>query len=239
MRAWLNLRHAESERAAAFTAGLERIGYKVVGGAPLQPAPGDILVTWNRMGPGETAAQVFESQGCPVIVAENASWGNLFAGEQWLTLARNHHNTAGRFPVGGPERWDALGVELAPWRPPGGETVILAQRGLGSPPTAMPRHWPSTVQGRLRSHPGPREPRVPLAEDLAAASRVVTWGSSAAVLALTWGISVESHMPDWIAAQDNTDAGRLKMLRALAWAQWRAEEIASGEVFERLLAWKS
>ena len=236
MRAWLNLRHAESERAAVFTQGLERLGYEVLRGAPMQPRPGDVLVTWKRMPvAGEQAARVFEAAGLPVIVAENASWGNEFAGRQWLTLARNRHNTAGRFPVGGPERWDALGVELEPWRTPGGETVVLAQRGLGSPPTAMPRDWPNTVSGRLRVHPGPRAPRVLLRDDLASASKVITWGSSAAVLALTWGIPVESHMPDWIGSQGNTDEGRLDMLRTLAWAQWRPDEIASGEPFDRLL----
>ena len=234
MRAWLNLRHVESERAAIFTDGLARLGYEVVRGVTLDPLPGDILVTWNRVGPGEHAARAFEALGLPVLVAENATWGNDFAGQQWLTLARNHHNTAGLFPVGGPERWDALGVELEPWRTEG-EAVILAQRGLGSPPTAMPRDWPNTVQGRLRVHPGPRAPLIPLRDDLASASKVITWGSSAAVLALTWGIPVESHMPDWIGSQGNTDEGRLDTLRTLAWAQWRPDEIASGEPFDRLL----
>jgi hypothetical protein len=42
-------------------------------------------------------------------------------------------------------------------------------------------------------------------------------------------------MPGWIAEQDNTDAGRLAMLRTLAWAQWRLSEIESGEAFERLI----
>jgi hypothetical protein len=67
------------------------------------------------------------------------------------------------------------------------------------------------------------------------AAEVVTWGSGAAVKALLWGIRAESHMPSWIAAQDNTDAGRLAMFRRLAWAQWRMSEIANGEAIRRLL----
>lgn len=236
MRAWLNLRHVEFERATAFTRGLERLGYAVARGVTTEPLPDDILVTWNRIGPGEAAARVFEAQGLPVIVAENAAWGNEFAGQQWLTLARGVHNTAGRFPEGGPERWDALGVELAPWRTEG-ETVVLPQRGLGSPPTAMPRDWPWGIKGRVRLHPGMRQ-GVPLREDLARAGRVITWGSGAAVKALMWGISVESHMPGWIAEQNNTDAGRLAMLRRLAWAQWTMPEIETGVAFKRLLTWK-
>jgi hypothetical protein len=55
------------------------------------------------------------------------------------------------------------------------------------------------------------------------------------VQALMLGIPVESHMPGWIAEQNNTDAGRLAMFRRLAWAQWRLEELRTGEPFARML----
>ena len=76
---------------------------------------------------------------------------------------------------------------------------------------------------------------MPLADDLKQCGKVVTWGSGAAIQALMMGIPVISEMPDWIGKQDNTEAGRLDMLRRLAWAQWRLPEIASGEPFVRLL----
>lgn len=231
MRAWLNLRHQQSERGAAFRKGLERLGYEVELGIP--SSPDDLFVTWNRIGQADRAANIFESAGRPVLVCENATWGNDFAGGQWLTMARNRHNTAGMFPVGGHDRWDSLRVDLQPWRT-SGETVILAQRGIGSPPTVMPHGWAYHQKGRLRPHPG-RGLSKPLADDLAKAGKVVTWGSGAAVLALMWGIPIESHMPNWIAEQDNTDAGRLAMFRRLAWAQWRLEEVSSGKAFEWLL----
>jgi hypothetical protein len=238
LRAWLNLRLTLPERVAIFRAGLERVGYEVHLGTTLEPRAGDVLVTWNRIAMGQTAALAFEARGLPMLVAENAAWGNDFAGERWYSLARGMHNTAGRFPVGGPERWDRLGVELAPWRQ-GGETVILPQRGIGPAGVAMPRGWPEGAQartgGRIRPHPG-RHAAVPLERDLANAGRVVTWGSGAAIKALLWGIPVHSEMPGWIGEQDNTDPGRLAMFRRLAWAQWRLAEIASGEPFERLLA---
>lgn len=234
MRAWLNLRHAEGERSAAFARGLKRLGYEVQRGTTGGPGNRDILVTWNRISAGDAAARAFEAAGCPVLVAENASWGNDFMGGDWLTLVKRFHNTAGMFPVGGSGRWDSLGAELAPWRA-GGETVILPQRGIGCPEVAMPRGWGYGIKGRIRMHPG-RCRAIDLAEDLRKAGQVVTWGSGAAVKALMWGIKVESHMPNWIAAQDNTDAGRLDMFRQLAWAQATMEEIASGEAFERLLA---
>ena len=238
MKAWLNLRHAVPERWDAFSRGLERLGYSVVPGVTTRPGDRDILVTWNRVREGGTAAQAFEGRGLPVLVAENSTWGNDFAGRRWYTLARTFHNTAGMFPVGGPERWDGLGVEFAPWRADG-EAVILAQRGIGPVGVAMPQGWPEWASrrfgGRIRHHPGTRASK-PLDDDLAQCGRVVTWGSGAAVLALLRGVPVISEMPNWIGEQDNTDAGRVAMFRRLAWAQWQLAEIASGEPFKRLLA---
>lgn len=231
--AWLNLRYSLAERVEVFKRGLERMGYEVRPSFTHTPEPSDILVTWNRIGPSNEAAERYRN----VLVVENAAWGNGFSGGRWLSIARDRHNTAGMFPVGGPERWDELGVELADWRWEG-ETVILPQRGIGSAPTAMPKGWEAGAQerfgGRVRPHPGRNRAR-PLAEDLASCGRVVTWGSGAAVQALMWGIPVVSEMPDWIGEQDNTDAGRLAMFRRMAWAQWTMDEIKAGEPFARLL----
>lgn len=229
-RAFLNLRLTNRERVSLFESGLMRHGFKVIPGVTYDPGPQDILVTWNRIGSGHVAAQKFEKAGLPVLVAENAAWGNEFAGSHWYTLARNWHNRAGCFPIGGAERWDSLGVELSPWRT-SGETVVLPQRGIGA--GGMPKNW--TAPGRVRKHPG-KGGAVSLEKDLANSAKVVTWGSGAAIKALMMGVRVESHMPDWIGAQDNTDHGRLQMFRRLAWAQWRLEEIASGRAFEWVLS---
>lgn len=170
-----------------------------------------------------------------MLVTENAAWGNGFLGGEWLTLSNGHHNRADGFPEGGPERWDQLGVDLAPWRTEG-EAVILPSRGIGA--GGMPRGWGEDMRrrtgARLRPHPG-RSEAIPLQRDLARAGKVITWGSGAAIKALLWGIPVESHMPGWIGEQQNTDASRLAMFRRLAWATWRMEEIASGEAFSWLL----
>ena len=236
-RAFLNLRLTKSDRVEMFARGLRLNGYKVIPGVTMDPRPQDILVTWNRIGTGAGAARAFEAVGLPVLVAENATWGNGFAGDRWYHIARNRHNTAGMFPVGGPERWDSLGVKLAPWRTEG-ETVILAQRGIGSPPTAMPRDWPNQAKirhgGRIRNHPG-KTPARALEADLAKAGKVVTWGSGAAIQALQWGIPVVSEMPNWIGEQSNTTEMRLEMFRRLAWAQWNHSEISQGVPFRALL----
>lgn len=236
MRAWLNLRHSVPERLKAFTQGLERCGYTVVEGLTTKPGKGDILVTWNRIRDGHPAACRFEESGHPVLVAENAAWGNGFVGNHWYTIARTAHNQAGRFPIGEADRWDALGVRLDRWRKQG-ETVILPQRGIGNV-GQMPLQWPAKALakygGRIRKHPG-QGPAIPLEQDLRICGRVITWGSGAAIKALMFGIQVVSEMPNWIGAQDNTDGGRLAMFRRLAWAQWTLEEIADGLPFRRLL----
>lgn len=229
--AWLNLRYTLPERIQIFSQGVRRLGFEPKLGLP--DRIGGALVTWNRIGSADRVAKQFEEAGLAVIVAENAAWGNGFEGRRWYSLARSYHNTSGMFPVGGPERWDSLGVKLVPWRSEG-ERVVLPQRGIGPVGVAMPRDWPAKQTGRLRPHPGTR-PCKALEDDLAKAGQVVTWGSGAAIKALMWGIPVESHMPNWIGQQDNTDAGRLEMFRRMAWAQWELAEIARGEPFERLL----
>lgn len=233
--AWVGLRPGVERRREAFAAGLKRCGYSVEFALTAKPRAGDVLVSWNRYGNAHHCATVFESRGLPVLIAENATWGNSFAGSDWYSLTRNYHNTAGMFPVGDGSRWDALGVDLMDWRRDGGEVVGLPQRGIGPPGVAMPRGWRPPGVSRVRRHPGTGA-CVPLEVDLARASKVVTWGSGAAVKALMWGIRVDSHMPRWIAAQDNTDAGRLAMFRRLAWSQWRISEIANGDPFRWLLS---
>lgn len=238
MRAWLALRNDAHYRRDAFERGLKACGYEVRIGVTMHPGPRDILVIWNRYGESDRAAKMFERFQRPVIVAENALWGNDFAGERWFSLALGRHNTDGCFPVGGPERWEAINTRLSPWREGGTEVVILPQRGIGIAGVAMPHGWAERVKadcgGRARRHPGKTE-RTSLRDDLANARMVRTWGSGAAVKALLWGIPVKSDMPGWIAAQDNTDAGRLAMFQRLAWATWRIEEVGKGEPFKWLL----
>lgn len=237
MKAWINLRYTVPERLRAFVSGIERHGYKAEIGFPDRSGPKHLFITWNRINMGNVTAQRFQDQGLPVIVAENAAWGNDFAGRRWYSLARNYHNTSGCVPYNGPERWDSMGIYMAPFRE-SGETVILPQRGIGSAPTRMPTGWPSAAQrkygGRIRPHPGKRE-GLCLVDELAHAGKVVTWGSGAAIKALMMGIPVVSEMPNWIGCQDNTEVGRIEMLRRLAWAQWELQEIESGEAFAHLL----
>lgn len=222
------LRPDHPYRREAFDAGLQALGYR-----PADPGKCDLYLTWNRFGTREAYANKVEARGGRVLVAENATWGNDFLGGRWYSIWPSFHNRADTIRVGGPDRWDDLGVELEDWRPEGGEIVGLMQRGLG--PKGTPANWTPPGCTRVRKHPGTR-PCVPLDQDLAKASEVRTWGSGAAVKALMWGIRVKSYMPGWCGEQDNTDDGRLACLRRLAWAQWKLNEIEAGEPFRHLLA---
>lgn len=219
-----------------FTRGLRRLGYKVSAGIPEGYTEHDLFVTWNRLSLSDRVAGQMVKIGADVIVAENATWGNDFAGHRWLHMAKDYHNTAGKFPVGDDSRFDSLGIDLDQFRQEG-ETVILPQRGIGSPPVAMPKSFiraaKKTHGGRVRMHPGKRGGK-PLVDDLRKCGHVVTWGSGAAVKALMMGIKVTSYMPNWIGEQDNTEDGRLAMFRRLAWAQHTHEEIESGDALARL-----
>lgn len=235
-RAWMALRY---DKHPCFADGLRRLGYEVVERLTESPGENDVLVSWNRIAYANHCARIFSDLGLPVIVAENATWGNEFAGDQWYAMSLDFHNVAGKFPVGDSKRWDDLHVELEPFREEG-EIVILPSRSIGPPVHRMPTDFVARMRAeyphaRVRPHPG-REAARPLAEDLARCGTVVTWGSGAAVKALMMGCKIDSRMPKWIAECESTDGDRLRMLRELAWGQARRSEIESGEAFDRILS---
>lgn len=235
-------------RRDVFERALERAGF-TLDEPQHRPQPGDLLLIWNRRGPEDVMARKYEAAGARVLVVENAYIGPA-DGEKAFAMALSAHNGAGRWPVGGPERWETFGHELSPWRQ-GGDVVLLPQRGIGQPGVAMPRDWGQRtlreVQAQhrrvvYRKHPGDKsEPY----EALRNAWCACTWGSGAAIKALVAGVPVFYDFPQWIGA-DSAQLGfadleqprlgdRLPMLQRLAWAQWRLSEVVSGEALEWLL----
>jgi hypothetical protein len=247
-RALCLIRAALHYRRDAFCRGLQAAGYRLVNSLP-DPKQGDVLVIWNRYGHLHAEANRFERCGARAVIAENGYFGKSWRNGTWYALAVGHHAGAGKWRVGGPERWDSWGVDLKPWRQ-GKEPLILGQRGIGEPGIASPARWAEQTQkrigGRIRAHPGNGAPQTPLLADLATASAVVTWASSAALIALAEGVPVFHEMPRWIGAHGSQpiasypvakcdDEERLNMFRRLAWAQWEVAEIESGAAFTHLL----
>lgn len=244
-------------RHDAFVTGLRAAGYDVTDQTPTHGRPGDVLVIWNRYWQTEQLADRFEAEGGTVLVAENGYVKGRHDGGDYYALAVHGHNGSGQWHVGGPERWESLGVEMKPWTD-GEHILVAANRSFGMRGFAMPENWGEKAAERLRGltkrevrlrlHPGNGRAPVPLERDLEGAFCVVIWSSSVGVKAMIEGIPVVCMAPWWIckgAAHPDVlsaslrgrayDAAREEALHALAWAQWSTSEISSGEPFRYLL----
>ena len=259
-RAWNLTRSAAVYRHASFSAGLKAAGYDVRSGNP-EGRPGDVLLIWNRYGGYDELATRFERAGGRVIVAENGYLnvgGGSPHGQKVRTvyaLGLGAHNDERAVPEGGPERWNALGIDLKPWRVSGSHVLVCPNRSFGTPGRIMPLTWGvDTVKRlqkltkreiRLRAHPGNEPPKKPLADDLAGAWACVIWQSSAGVHSLVHGVPVICCSPAWIcksaAGSDLREIENPPMpwrrtaFERLACGQWHISEIEDGTAFDYLL----
>ena len=258
MIAYCLIREHPHYRRAAFVEGLRRAGYKVRHGMDRsRPQPGDVLVTWNRTGDD---ADRWERMGGRVLVAENGYIGLDAHGVQLYALAVGGHNGSGKWPHGGGERWQRLGIDLKPWRERGEFVLVRGQRGIGSRAMASPPNWHDNIAAKLRLHhrvvvqPHPGKPACDpyeaarLVGALRGCHAAVIWSSAAGVRALVEGVPVYYDAPHWICAgaalrlgevrdlnaPKMDDGARLAALERMAWAQWTVAELESGEPFVRL-----
>lgn len=266
MRAFCLIRDAPWYRRGAFVAGLRAAGHEPLLREPDRFDRDTLLVIWNRYGRGHELALMTERGGGRVLVAEN---GYLGAGGSspkfdvhpggpesyhYYALAEGWHNGGGRWPAGGPERWDALKIEFQEWRRVDGHVLVCPNRSFGVAGRMMAPDWAEDCAKRLRKdtrrevrirpHPGNDAPRRPLDEDLRGAWAVVIWSSNAGLHALTAGLPVLCKAPHWVAKgaaaygsiETLTVPDPLPELRRVAWAQWRLDEIETGEPFAHLLS---
>lgn len=259
-RAYVALRDQPPYRRDTFVAGLKAVGYDVRFGSPQQIDRDTLLLIWNRYGPGHSDAVQVERAGGTVWVAENGYVGrggqspHSMERRDPYALARSFHNDDTVVPDGGPKRWSALDVDVAPWRADGRHVLVCPARSFGTPGRFMPPDWVQIVTKRLRAltgreirvrpHPGNVPPKRSLSDDLRDCWAVVVWASSAGVHALIAGVPVICCGPYWIAksaagAIEQIESppmpDRLPALWRLAWAQEFLSEIESGEAFARLL----
>lgn len=243
-------------RRAAFDAGLTRLGYKMVtAGQP--KGPRDLMLLWNLHGGNETLAREWEAKDGTVLVCENSYAGKDEKGRQLYAISVHAHNGAGWFPVGTEDRFERLGIDLAPWRAAGGHTLVAGQRGIGSRAMASPPGWDDKMMQRLRElghrnvklrrHPGRTTPATTLEQDLEGASLCMIWSSASGVKALTMGIPVIYTAPHWICEGAATrgletigsprrdDALRRIAMHRMSYGQWRVDEIEAGEPFRWIL----
>lgn len=251
------IRPALHYRRASFAAGLKAVGYDLVDRVPSSVSKGDAVIIWNRYGAFDEVARYFESRGGLVFVAENGYLGKSWLQGEWYSLALGHHAGAGQWNRnGGPERWSSLKVYLKPFtNRPSASNLIIGQRGIGESGVASPDRWAEKAKqlygGRIRKHPGRERPEVPLIEDLQGdCGRVLTWNSSAALIALMEGVPVwydqkhwigglaGKHLSKWKPDGDHSlrdEGARLSVFQSLAWTLWSIDEISSGKAFTSLL----
>lgn len=247
----LLLLDAPHYKRASWARGLAAAGFEVRERNP-RPQPGDVVLSWNRRNPWDQAVRFHERAGATALVAENGYLPRVRDVKHYA-LSIGNHNGAGRWRVGGPERWESFGIELAPWRERGDQLVVLPQRGIGPPGIAMPSGWTQRAIAQLRArsarpvilrrHPG--SDKTEPYEALRGAHAAVTWGSGAAIKALAVGVPVFHEFPRWIGApasrfgllelEEPWMGDRSPMFQRLAWAQWTLAEIESGEAFAWLL----
>lgn len=242
-------------RRGAFDSGLAACGFRIERGrGATEIRRDDVLVIWNRYGEWHNEACKFEAAGAQVLVCENGYLGREWRDGIWYAISRNWHNTVQAY--GGPERWDSLGIELAPWRESGEHILVLPNRGIGVPPVKQPDDWLQRVLAwlrkntdrpvRVRQHPGTAEARPidhGLLKDLRNAHCTVTWSSGAALKGLNSGVPCFSCFPEWIGGNHplgDVEAppmgDRLEMFRQIAWSIWSLPEIERGEPFKWLLS---
>jgi hypothetical protein len=177
------------------------------------PSRGDVLVLWNRYARDERFAQAYEAAGAKVFILENGYLGREgLPGGPHYALSVGQHNGMGILNRPNLDRFASLGIPLLPWREPGREVVVLATRGMGSNVTREPNGWAAKVcrtfasstgmPARIRAHPGPlgAPGYATLEDDLRDAAFAVTWGSTAGLKALAYGVPVYYGLSGWVGA---------------------------------------
>jgi hypothetical protein len=255
--AFIQLKPLPAYRSDAFAEGLKKLGYSPTFNLR-GPEPGGVFVAWNLHGSIENQAEDWRRAGGKVLVAENGFVRGQ-DGKQTYSLARDGHNGSGKWYVGGPERWEALGIKLRPWQSnPKGHILVVGQRGIGSKAMRSPSNWERTMVDQLarltrlriqlRAHPGrpAQEETVRIKQDLQGACCCVIWSSATGVRALIEGIPVFQFAPAWVCSDAAgrcgvafppvmDDALRLQAMVKMSWAQWNTEELATGEPMRRLI----
>ncbi|MDQ0393124.1 hypothetical protein [Labrys monachus] len=239
---------------AAFAAGLRRHGWTAV--LSRHPAPADMLVLWGVRRQGAIALQRRHGEVC---ILERGYVGDRFAWTSVSFGGGLNGRATFRGPLDDSSRWQTHFAPLMrPWRRRDGYALIMGQvltdmslRGLK--PLTM---WNDAARAlkaggfdvRFRPHPlsngaglpgiGTLPASLSLAEALAGAALVVTINSNAGVDAAVAGVPtvtldggamawpVAGHRPETPPTPD-----RAAWATALAWKQWRMEEIASGHAW--------
>lgn len=239
----------------AFAAGC---GGKIVPPYPLQP-DGSMFCFGILRGVLPTLQRA-QKEGRTWYFADNGYFrpGRRISDRGYYRVTRDamQHDGSG---TAGSKRWNRLGLRIKPWRKAGSHIIVCPPARLWSVACGIDAdHWlrdtlailkrqtdrPIRVRKKMSYREATAPGGVPLSEDLKDAWALVTFSSNAAVEALLAGVPVfctapcgayRMGLPDLsrIEAPVMPD-GREQWAWNLAAAQWRLEEMRSGQCWEEL-----
>lgn len=234
----------------AFKAGLERHGWRVEMGEIYRPA--DLAVFWGVRRVGSIATQ--RNRGA-VCILERGYIGNR---HEWTSVSFGGGlNGRGRFygPFDDKSRWERNFAHLMkPWRRSDGYALVLGQvpTDMSLVGTDGPKFWRHAQEElgrkgfevRFRPHPladrrAPPKDGPSIEQDLAGARFAVAWNSNStvdAVLAGVPSITMDEGAMAWPVTGHSLDEpptpDREEWAHALAWKQWRLDEMKTGFCWE-------
>ncbi len=147
-----------------------------------------------------------------------------------------------------PDRWEALDIELVPWRNHG-EYVLICDQHPGDAVSPRDRNWWRELSDELgperiiyRPHPIMAPNMRPLSEALEQAAVCVTWSSTCAVEAVLSGVptvAMDRGSMAWDVCSHSFDEDpylgpREQWAYNLAYRQWTHAELANGTAWETL-----
>ena len=248
--------HHQTTWGGAFAAGLKKHGWRV----DLRRIAGprsDLLDMWSTRKQREIGIQ--RALGGQVCILERGYVGDRF---KWTSVSFNgglngHADFYGPFDDG--SRWQQHFAHLMhPWQTrPSGYALIMQQvpGDMSLEGADMPKFY-GDAEGayrprmpiKVRPHPQahPRRPgtlehaATSLAQDLAGAQLAVTWNSNSGVDAVLAGVPTIAANPGSMAwdvtghklGEVPPTPDRTAWAHALAWKQWRVDEMASGACWE-------
>lgn len=237
--------HSSPRFAAAWAAGC---GGAVEAGDTLRPGPIALFGSPRRW---DLIAQA-RAEGRTWYYADHAYFGR----GGYYRVTRDGFQQDGRdslWPRLAPERLEALGVEIAPWRESGDHVLVCPPdaafaRLFGFDAAAWTAHVTAALRALtprpLRVRPRDQANLAPLADDLADAWCLVTYVSNAAVEALSAGVPAIVTGPCAARPLAATDlravldpprpSGRRRWAEVLAANQWTLDEISAGAAWRAL-----
>ena len=247
MRFFVDLPQGDRKPWRECIAGCERLG-PTQPGVPDRFGPDDVVVGWSMFRGSRRWAvyRAVKAAGGRAIILENG-WLSPLAGARYFQVALDGWNGTGHFPDESPDRWASWNVPLQPWRQDGRHVLVLGQKAQSiGDARRMPPGWAQSLRLEtrrpvLRRMPGAARP---LEQDLRGAWCTVTWTSTAAIKGLVAGIPAFHCGPNTLCPELSKPGldveapiypDRQPVFERLAWCQWTAEEIATGEPFARLL----